>query len=291
MHRGEPMDPQQAFCPNLACPARGQVGKGNIGVHSRIEQRYHCAVCDSTFSARDGTVFFRSRSDYNLIILVLTLVACGCPIAAIVAAFGFQGRTVRQWVKRAGAQCAAVHQQLVVVPRELGQVQADEVRVKTQAGILWLAMGIAVGTRLWLGGVISSKRDMTLIRRLSDMIAGCALPGVPLLVAVDGLVSYVRACGRSLRSPLRRGQLGRPRLVSWPGVVLGQVIKQYNSVGKRKRLVAVVRRLAVGSAELLSELLLRTQGGGVLNTSYIERLKGTFRGRLSSLTRRRRCGV
>ncbi len=29
------MDPTTVFCPNLACPARGQTGQGNIGIHSR----------------------------------------------------------------------------------------------------------------------------------------------------------------------------------------------------------------------------------------------------------------
>jgi hypothetical protein len=28
------MNPTEVFCPNLVCPARGQAGKGNIGVHS-----------------------------------------------------------------------------------------------------------------------------------------------------------------------------------------------------------------------------------------------------------------
>ena len=32
------MDPTTTFCPNLACPARGQSGQGNIGIHSRKEQ-------------------------------------------------------------------------------------------------------------------------------------------------------------------------------------------------------------------------------------------------------------
>src|SRR5438552_16904305 len=26
------MDPTTTFCPNLACPARGQIGQGNIGI-------------------------------------------------------------------------------------------------------------------------------------------------------------------------------------------------------------------------------------------------------------------
>lgn len=43
------MDPQSVFCHNPACPARGQVGKGNIGVHSRKEGRYKCHVCGKTF--------------------------------------------------------------------------------------------------------------------------------------------------------------------------------------------------------------------------------------------------
>jgi hypothetical protein len=36
------MNPTLAFCPNLACPARGQAGKGNIGMHSRKEKRLLC---------------------------------------------------------------------------------------------------------------------------------------------------------------------------------------------------------------------------------------------------------
>ena len=36
------MDPTTVFCPNLACPARGQTGQGNIGIHSQKEQRFIC---------------------------------------------------------------------------------------------------------------------------------------------------------------------------------------------------------------------------------------------------------
>ena len=31
------MNPHQVFCLNLSCPARGQQGKGNIGVHSQLD--------------------------------------------------------------------------------------------------------------------------------------------------------------------------------------------------------------------------------------------------------------
>jgi transposase-like protein len=277
------MDPHEVFCLNLECPARGQVGRGNVRVLSQQERRFECSLCGSTFSVRKGTPFYRCRVAAEIIIQVLTLVAHGCPIPAIVAAFGFQARTVRRWVKVAGEHCEQVHQCEVVVPRDLGQVQADELRAKTQRGIFWLAMAVAVPTRLWLGGVVSDKRDGKLIQTLAYLVSACAVPG-PLLVAMDGLAAYVKAFRRALRTPLRTGKPGHPRLLPWEGIVLGQMIKK-KAAG---RLVEIVRRLAEGSEEALERLLEATQGAGVLNTAYIERLNGTFRHRLAVLARRTR---
>jgi hypothetical protein len=53
----------------------------------------------------------------------------GCPVQAIVAAFGFDERTVAAWWTRSGRQGQAVHEYLIAEPRDLGQVQADELRV------------------------------------------------------------------------------------------------------------------------------------------------------------------
>ena len=53
------MDPQQLLCHTPACPARGKVGRGNIGVHSRKQQRYICHECKRTFTQSKGTVFYR----------------------------------------------------------------------------------------------------------------------------------------------------------------------------------------------------------------------------------------
>ena len=52
--------------------------------------------------------------------------------------------------------------------------------------------------------------------------------------------------------------------------------------------MGVVRRLAHGTGELAQRLITRTQGDGVLNTAYIERLNATFRARLAVLVRRTR---
>ncbi len=126
------MNPQDIFCPNIACPARGQIGKGNIGVHSQEEERYICDVCEQTFTATKGTIFYRLRTDPKIVLQVITLQAYGCPIQAIVQAFGLDERTVQDWWRRAGKHCQAVHEQKVEQAKlDLQQVQADEIKVKT----------------------------------------------------------------------------------------------------------------------------------------------------------------
>src|SRR5512138_2856413 len=123
------MDPTTPFCPNRHCPARGQTGQGNIGIHSRKEQRFLCHACQKTFSVTTGTVFYRLRTAAETVVIVVTLLAHGCPLQAMVAAFGFDARTVAAWWARAGRQGQAGHEYLVERPLALGQVQADELRV------------------------------------------------------------------------------------------------------------------------------------------------------------------
>jgi transposase-like protein len=126
------MDPTTVFCPNRNCPARGHTGQGNLGIHSRKEQRCICRECQKTFSATTGTVFSRRRPSAETVGLVVTVLAHGGPVQAIVAALGFDERTVADWWARASRQGQAVHESLVEQPRDLGQVQADELRVKQQ---------------------------------------------------------------------------------------------------------------------------------------------------------------
>jgi hypothetical protein len=119
------------------------------------------------------------------------------------------------------------------------------------------------------------------------LIRACALPG-PLLLATDGLSTYVKAFRKAFRSKEYAGRVGAPRLIAWPGVVIGQVVKRY----QRRRVVGIERRLVQGSWSLLRRLLDRTQGEeGVLNAAYIERLNATFRARLAVLLVRRSRGA
>ena len=279
------MNPQDIFCPNIDCPARGQIGKGNISIHSQKEKRYRCNECESTFTTTKGTIFYRLRTDSQIVVQVITLLAYGCPNQAIVQAFGLDERTVQDWWQRAGKHCQAIHEEKVErVQMDLQQVQADEIKVKTFLGTVWMALAIMVSTRLWLGGAISPHRDLDLIQTLANKIRKVALCR-PLLLAVDGLSSYVTAFRKAFRTALPRckGELGRPQLVSWPNIAIAQVVKQ-----RVDGQLNIARRIVQGNEAMVHSLIQKTQGTGMINTAFIERFNATCRQRINCLTRRTR---
>lgn len=278
------MDPQRQFCHNPDCPDRGRVGQGNIGVFSQKERRYECKTCGKTFAASKGTPFYRLRTGVDVVTLVLTLLCHGCPIQAIVAAFGFDERTVADWQVRAGEHCERVHEHLVQQGQiDLQHVQADELWVKMVGKRVWMAMAMAVPSRLWLGGVISPHRDRALIQSLVVRVRAAA-SNPAILVCVDGLASYVTAFLRVFRHPIHTGRRGRPRLVVEEGLLIGQVVKQY----AQRRVVSVSRRVVRGTPEAVRAVLEATGTGQGINTAFIERLNATFRASLGPLVRRSR---
>ena len=102
------MDPTTVFCPNRHCHARGQTGRGNISIHSRKEQRFICHECQKTFSARKGTVFYRLRTSAETVVIVVTLLAQGCPCKRLWPLW-VDERTIAAWWARSGHQGQAVH--------------------------------------------------------------------------------------------------------------------------------------------------------------------------------------
>lgn len=279
------MKVDELFCPNLECPARGQVGEGNLSVHSQAEQRVYCEVCQTTFSTNKGTIFYRLKTAPAIVIQVLILLSHGCPVEAVVAAFGLDPRTVRSWWARAGQHCEAVHQEVVGQSQlDLGQVQLDEIKVKTQGKSMWMALSMQVSNRLWLGGAVSPQRDKSLLRRVADQVRSVALCR-PLLAAVDGLSGYVSSLQAAFRSKIERarGQVGRCQLRPWSELNIVQVIKR-----RTQGHLEIERKLVQGDETQVTDLLQQSQAGGQINTAFIERLNATFRQRLSPLTRRTR---
>jgi transposase-like protein len=278
------MDPQTQFCHNPDCPARGLSGQGNIRIHSQKDRRFQCRTCGQTFAATRGTPFYRLKTPPDVVTIVLTLLCHGCPLQAIVAAFGLDERTVALWQARAGQHSQRLHEHLVQQGQvDLQHVQADEMWVKMVGRRVGMALAMAVPSRLWLGGVISQRRDLALITALVQKVRSCAR-SLAILVCVDGLASYVTAFPRVFRHAIHTGRRGRPRLVEEPGLLIGQVVKR----SVQRRVVEVTRRVVRGTAAAIAAVLKATHSGTGINTAYIERLNATFRSRLAVLTRRGR---
>lgn len=276
------MNLQEVFCPNMACADKHEVGKGNIVVHDRQRQRCKCTRCGKTFSYRRGTMFYGLRTDPQMVLWVVGLVACGCPVAAIVAVFGFDERTVADWIRRAGQYAERFHHQHMR-PIDLQQVQVDEIRLKMQRQVVWIAMAMGVGSRLWLGAVCQVKRDKQLARQIITCIYNWAQQR-PLVIAFDGWAAYRKACIYVFREPILTGRAGGVRKQVWDGLSLVQVVKYQRQQWVMKRW------LLLGSPTMVRYLLNLTQGvGTTINTAYIERLNATFRAHLAIFARRTRC--
>jgi transposase-like protein len=264
------MNPHERWCHNRNCRAYGRPGEGHVVIHGKKECRYQCNRCRKTFSETKGTALYRIHKPRWLMLAVVTLLAHGCPVQAIVAAFDLDERTVARWQRESGSQCRRVHEHLVEAGRvRLLQVQADEIRVKAVVGVYWLASALEVRSRLWLGGVISRSRDGELIRALLVRVRSCGVVE-GLLLVTDGLASYKSQALKVFRRALHTGKAGRPRLVLAAGVMIAQVIKRC----QRRRVVEVVRRVVVGrEAEVLSRVI-GTQHSmrALINTAYIESL-------------------
>ena len=283
------MDPHTQWCHNHRCRAYGRLGEDHVVIHSQKERRYQCKRCRRTFTETRDTPFYRMHKPKWLVVAVVTLLAHGCPLQAIVAAFGIDERTVARWQRESGSQCKRVHEHMVEAGRvRLLQVQADEIRVKAVGGIYWLASALEVRSRLWLGGVVGHSRDRHLIRSLLIRVRCCG-PVESVLLVTDGLSSYLSQALHVFREPLHTGEVGRPRLVLDAGLMIAQVIKRY----ERRRVVEILRRVLVGAeAEVISRVI-GTQRSiqALINTSYIERLNATFRARVAPLVRRTRAGA
>src|SRR5258708_15683952 len=165
------------------------------------------------------------------------------------------------------------------------QVQADEIRVKGCKMIAWMGLAMMVSTRLWIAGAVQHARDRGLADRLLSQVRRCAACLRPLLVLTDGWSAYQGSIRRAFREKVKRTVgVGRACLQVWPELHIGTVIKRT----EKKRVVEITRRMAHGMLDQAEKLLQLSGGGSVLNTAFIERLNGTFREQLASLTRKSR---
>jgi len=90
------------------------------------------------------------------------------------------------------------------------------IRGKGWKMIPWIGMAMMVSTRLWLGGVVSLRRDRRLADDLLQMVKACCQPLVAVLVLTDGWAAYPGSIRRAFREKVKEvAGRGRSRLQAW----------------------------------------------------------------------------
>jgi transposase-like protein len=277
-------DASREFCLNDACPSRGKVGQGNIVIHDSSRGRYRCNICKKTFNKRRGTALEGIRKPDDLFVTVISLLSQGCPTQAIVYTYELDERTVADWQRRAGLHCEKVHKDKIEQGNlDPKQAQIDEIRVKAREMVIWMGLAIMTPTRLWMGGLVSKTRDSNFTDELLQQVRNCCIALSSILICVDGLRSYPKSILKAFREKVKdKPGPGAPRKEVWPDVHIGVVVKRM----EKRRVKEVIQRIAHGTEEKVNALLKSSKGGKVINTAFIERLNGTFRERLASLTRK-----
>jgi transposase-like protein len=274
------LDATLATCPNCG-------EENDIWIHSQKERRYRCCTCERTFSETKGTIFYGLHYPIWMIVQVVTLLAHGCPVQAIVVAFMIDERTVASWQEKAGRFAKKVQEATVCTGQvTLNQVQADEMCITAQGGKVWVATAMDVFSRLFLWGEVGRRRNKKLIERLmSGVKMTAASVTTPILFAVDGFAAYPNAILKVFHIKVRNGLPGRPRHSPWPNLHIVQVVKHRSG----RKLKDITRRLVHGCLDQAYEQIFLSQCGlGLVNTAYIERLNATFRGRMPVFVRRTR---
>ena len=169
-------------------------------------------------------MFAGLRKPMEMIVIVVTLLAYGCPVQAIVHAFELDERTVASWRDRDGKHCERLHHVRVEQGQlDLVHVQADEIRVKGRKMIAWMGLSLMVSTRLWLGGVVSLRRDTSLADRMLRQVRACSQAACALLVCTDGWAAYPGSIKRAFREKGKK-TAGRGRVKSivsrWPETLM-----------------------------------------------------------------------
>lgn len=280
------MNPQEYSCQHKDCAMYGKLGEKNLVIHSQKQKRLKCKVCGKTFTISKGTGFYRLRTSQEIIQIVMILRMFGCPPMAIHRAFGFDLRTIDNWINRFGKSCKSLHQSWASAIFKYARVQADELWLKLKKGKAWIGTALEVNSRLWLGLEVGKRRTNLMIKCLYEQVKYILVSGCKLLIETDGFGSYGSQAKKVFRTKVVKNKRYRYQL--WEDLVVIQVIKSYTKKGKAYLFSGLNKiKLACGEWKQYAQYVKKYKINWA-NTAYIERHNATLRGQLYCLVRKGR---
>ena len=251
-------------CENLGKQGVNIVGHGWLTTKSGRRRRYRCKICGGTVSLNSGTAYSGLRCTRREFDQVATLRVEGVSISATAQVTGHSRTTIARWLERA-ARAAARFNQRMVRDFDVLELQADELCtfIGSKSRPTWLFATIEVCSRLWASSLVGRRSYRNTTTVLNDVILRGRRVGFPL-IATDGFDYYFGAIVRLVGS----------------ACVYGQVLK----TRRTDRVVWVERRVKIGTASRLKDALLGSEDSDTVNTSFVERVRPSFRWRVIGVT-------
>jgi transposase-like protein len=126
------MDDLSRFCClHSRCPDVGRRDAGNLTVTGQLGEHrqyrlLYCRSCHARFSERQGTPLYRAHLPEEKVTSILEHVTEGCGVRQTARLLQVHPDTVSRYIRAAGAQARAAHDDLVARSPETREIQMDE---------------------------------------------------------------------------------------------------------------------------------------------------------------------
>src|SRR3954452_8471532 len=305
------MDDLSRFCClNSQCPDYGRRDAANLTVTGRLgkDRQFrplYCRTCRARFSERKGTPLYRAHLPEEKVSSILEHVTEGCGVRKTARLVKVHPDTVSRYIRAAGGQARAAHDELVGRSPETREIQMDEawsfVAKKEKncdeddpedrfRGDCWDHVAFDPEHRLVVS-VVPGERTAGSVRELVTDVKGRLGGRAPVLITTDEYSAYEGAILEAFGTvvvPPRTGKRGRPRgpyKVAPAGLNYATVHK----TRKKGRVVEVATRVVFGTVAGVQAALARSGVSRTINTAFVERQNGTDRNRNARKVRKSYC--
>lgn len=305
------MDDLSRFCClNSRCPDLGRRGAGNLTVTGRLgkSRQYrllYCRTCRARFSERKGTPLYRAHLPEAKVTSILEHVTEGCGVLKTARLLKVHPDTVSRYIRAAGDQARAAHDELVARSPETREIQMDEawsfVAKKEKncdedepddrfRGDCWDHVAFDPEHRLVVS-VVPGERTAESVEELVRDVRGRLGGRAPRLITTDEYSAYEGAILEVFGTevvPPRTGRRGRPRS-AYKVAPAGLNYATVHKTRKKNRVVEVTRRVIFGTDATVEEALAASAASRTVNTAFVERHNGTDRNRNARKVRKTYC--
>lgn len=276
-------------CPNPECKYRNVtdarihalVSNGWRGQEEKIRQ-WKCQACQTRFSERLHTPFYRLKKESEQVSQVLTAMAEGMGLSGAMRTFKLHHTTITRWLVRAGEHSQEMHDRTFrdFVAEHL---QLDELttKVKTEAERVWLWTAVEAKCKVLLVLHLGGRTQDDAHQFIHEIKERLNLEKLPVFTS-DGLAMYFYGLTAHF------GQWIWPegaRKFHWQ-TAADLLYGQFRKVRAGYRIKNIYTLVQWGERQAITAALKAIELTGKIQTAFVERLNLTLRELVAPLSRR-----